>query len=397
LKILHLIPAIAARYGGPSQAIRSLCRHLQRKENCQVELATTDSDGLGRSLPQSEIPCDFPVHVFRRNWSERWKYSAGLATWLNAHVGDFDLIHIHSVWNHACYAGVRAAIAADVPFVIRPAGMFSGYSLSHRGLTKRISWILSERRAVQKVAAFHATTAGEAEDICRVAPWVRSFVIPNGVDDEAFFVPESPDEWRKDWFRDTPDRPVLLFLSRLHPKKGIVDLLLPALASMSVRPLTILAGGRDDHDPGYADQVQRTITALNLESDVRLLGQVTGSRRWTLFDAADAFILPSHSENFGIVVAEAMARGCPPIVTEAVQIGEQLRDHNCGVVVKPDPAIIAEAIRSLCEAVGRRQQLGVNARNYCEQNFSWAGVAEQVLKMYQSVLTAKNQKTIRNC
>jgi glycosyltransferase involved in cell wall biosynthesis len=394
MKALHVIPAIAARYGGPSQAVRLLCHALSEQPDLQVELVTTDADGSCQRISSSQVPQGYPVHVFRRTLSERWKYSGQMAGWLKNHVREFDIVHIHALWTHSTFAAARAAQRAGIPYIIRPAGMLSKYSLGHRSWIKRFSWMLSERGTVAGAAAFQATTEPEADDIRQVWPSADVVVIPNGVDDSAFTVRPDRNSLRSLLLKSLAERPILLFLSRLHPKKGIVDLLLPALAAMTDRPLLVIAGGADDHDPGYATLVKQTITSLGLQNDVRLWGEVKGPDRWALFDAADLFVLPSHSENFGIVVAEAMARGCAVLITDQVQICDHVGRAECGVIVTVDIDALTSSIKNLLSDLGELHSKGLRGRQYAQNHFSWIAVANDVKRMYTEVIYSSTRKNV---
>ena len=386
LKVLHVIPSIAARYGGPSQAIRFMCKALASHDGVHVELATTDADGARRNCAPTEVPGEFPVHVFHRTFSERWKYSRDLVVWLRKHVAEFDLLHIHGLWNHAAYAAAHAARTAGVPYIVRPAGMLSKYSLGHRAWMKRLSWAFAEKAIVSGASAFHATTQAEADDVKSVWSAARTFVVPNGVDDAAFSIPIDRETVRQKLFADRPPRPIVLFLSRLHPKKGVVDLLLPAFAALSNRPLLVLAGGPDDHDPAYARQVEASVAELALNDDVVVWGAVSGQDRWSLIDAADVFVLPSHSENFGIVVAEAMARGCPVIVTDGVQLHDLVSSARAGFVVARDAAALEHAICEFFREENLWPELRRNAREAADVGFQWPSVAGQLVRMYMKIL-----------
>jgi glycosyltransferase involved in cell wall biosynthesis len=384
MNVLHVIPGIALRYGGPSQAIRFMCSALAEHPDMKVVLATTDADGAGGRVDKAEVPTDIPTHVFRRTWSERWKYSRPMASWLRNHVRDFDLVHIHALWSHAPYAAAREARRAGVPYIVRPAGMLAPYSLGRRAILKQFSWWLAERRIVEEATAFHATTSAEADDIRSVWPQAKVFVIPNGVDDVAFTAPTERDPMRRGLFEHRQTRPIVLFLSRLHPKKGIVDLLLPAFAELPLRPLLILAGGPDEHDPGYAALVERTIEKLALQDDVIVWGSVAANERWKLFDAADLFVLQSHSENFGIVVAEAMARGCPVLLTDQVQLQDEVLAARAGIVVPCRVDAIRDELQRFMTQPELWASLGTRGKAYAFNQFQWARIGGQLAKMYQS-------------
>jgi len=386
VKVLHVIPAIARRYGGPTSTIRSLCSELARQPDIEIELATTDADGAGGRLRREEIPPDYAVHVFRRDASEKWKYSSGLGNWLRDNVCRFDLVHIHALWSYSSVAAARAAIRADVPFILRPAGMLSNYSLTHGAWKKRLSWHLVDRPVVARAAAFHATSSAETEEIRNVRSDATVHIIPNGVHEDAFSVEPPPNHAANG--RKHSCRPFVLFLSRLHPKKGIVDLLLPAWAQVQTDAELAIAGGPDAHEPQYAQQVRNEVDRLGLAGRVKFLGEIPPSQRWELYDRAELFVLPSHSENFGVVVAEAMARGCPVIVTDQVQACEHVRAARAGRVVSADVHAIAFALDSMLGDARRRKAHGQSGRTYARTHFSWQGILTKVRAMYEAIVVA---------
>jgi glycosyltransferase involved in cell wall biosynthesis len=347
-----------------------------------VEVATTDADGATGRLAQGDGDLGVPVHLFRRTFSERWKYSGELAAWLRRHVGEYDLLHIHALWSHSSSTAAAAACQSGVPYILRPAGMLSDYSWGHRGWSKRVYWWLRERSTVGRAAAVHATTAAEADDVRRLCPTARVFVIPNGVE-EAAWQQAAVQQIRPN------SQPVILFLSRLHPVKGVTDLLLPAVAKMQTTARLVIAGGADDHAPDYAAAVRSDVARLNLTDRVTLTGAVAADDRWALFDAADLFVLPSHSENFGIVVAEAMARGRAVVITDGVQLAQQIRQADAGRVVGRDVEQLAAALDELCADQALRERLGQNGREYCRTHFAWPAIAAAVGRMYDEVLAGR--------
>jgi glycosyltransferase involved in cell wall biosynthesis len=386
VKILHVIPAIAARYGGPSSMILPLCRSLNKLPGVEVELATTDADGPGGRIDASAIPTDFPVHVLPRLFSERWQYSQRLGQWLAANVAKYHLVHVHALWAYAAGAAARTAHNAGVPYIIRPAGMLSTYTFAQRKWMKGLYWWLMEQRTIKHAAAFHATSTQEAEAIRYFAPEGRIAIVPNGVEEAAWNKAVDRETLRQGCGTVLQERPIVLFLSRLHPKKGLVDLLLPAVARMRHDAVLAIGGGEDDRAPGYGLEVERAIQRLGLQNQVVLLGPVEQNRRWAMFDGADVFVLPSHSENFGIVVAEAMARGCPVIVTDAVDSSAHVQAASAGEVVPCNVPALASALDRVLASSERRQSYGEAARDYARQNFRWDEIAVLVEAMYRNCL-----------
>ncbi len=385
MKVLHVVPAIAPRYGGPSQVAGSLCKALNHLPGVDAEIATTDADGVGGRIPVEALPAGVKTHLFRRIGSERWKPSITLGLWLNEHAAAYDLLHVHAIWSFASTVGAAAARRAGRPYVVRPAGMLSRYSRSRRAMGKRIYWAAVERRTIEESVAIHATSRAEADEFGELAPGVPAFVIPNGVDDAAWAAPRDPEALRQRCGNPGGDVPILLFLGRLHPKKGIVDVLLPALAALRQPVVLAIAGGPDDHAPEHETEISEAVRALDLGTMVRTLGRVSPNDRWHLLDGACAFVLPSHSENFGIAAAEAMARGCPVVVSDKADICEHVRAAGAGVVVPTVTGLWTEALERLVMDEDSRVRMGEAGRAYAKANLTWERAASATAEMYRAL------------
>lgn len=392
MRILHVIPAIAARYGGPSTAIRELTAAQVRCPGVEVELATTDADGAGGRISNEELATvSVPLHLFPRTLSERWKYSRSLGRWLREHVGGYDIVHVHALWTYATMAACRAATRANVPIVLRPCGMLSDYTLGRSAGTKWWYWTLVERKNLSSVSVFHATSQEEADEIRRqVGATAHVEVVPNGVESAAWTEPTRSTFLAEACGVNAQGKRIILFLSRLHPKKGVTEFLLPALAELGPDTILAIAGGPDDHAPGYEAEVLSSIDTLGLKNRVVLLGAVPPSQRWALLDGAHAFVLPSRSENFGIVVAEAMARGVPVVVTEGVQVADHVRASGAGEVVAPTIDAVTAGLRKVLACDRRDNRLAAQAREYARNSFDWDRIAGRIIEIYKGMV--ENQK-----
>lgn len=376
-----MIPGVAACYGGPSAAIVSLCNQLQRIDGVDVEVATTDANGPDSRLSVAQISqvqdgFDCPVHFFGRTRSEQWKYSSEFGKWISGNAQHFDVIHIHALWSYCTWAAAGAAIAAGVPYVIRPCGMLSKYTFGHGRLKKMLYWQAIEKRNVRRAARFHATSSQEKVDVLDAAPEASVSVIANGVSDEAWELAQTVERKKRS----------VLYLSRIHPKKGVLDILLPALDRVPSDVELVIAGGVDPHDPDYFRTVDREIERGGLKARVKLVGEIAPQDRWQYFDAATLFVLPSHSENFGIVVAEAMARRCPVVVTDQVQSCEHVIAADAGIVTPVSPTAVGDAISKLLADENLASQCGRNGFGYARDHFRWSKIAEDVAAMYREVL-----------
>jgi glycosyltransferase involved in cell wall biosynthesis len=385
IRVLHVIPAVAPRYGGPSTAIWPMTAALRELGGIDVEVATTDADGPGGQLTSTDLPDGAgTVHLFHRQSSERLKASRELTSWLNGHAADYDLIQTHSNWNHPTNAACRAARRAGVPYIIRPCGMLSDYTWNRSKWKKRAYWWLRERRNLRHAAAFHVTSERERQEVLRLGVTAPVEVIPLGIGSDAFSAPAEPD-WLRSQCPQAGSRPILLFLSRLHPKKGITDLLLPAFAKLKADTFLAIVGGEDNHAPGFLLQVKEQVDGLGLRDRVALLGSLPPARRWAAFDGADLFVLPSHAENFGIVVAEAMARGRPVVVSEGVQFAEQVIAARGGAVVRADVDELAATLDVWLSDVAIRVRAGVAGKKYIRQNLTWRRTAERLADLYRRI------------
>lgn len=378
MRVLHIIPAISPRYGGPTTNLFPLCRALAG-EGCEVEIASTDADGPDGRLESSQIPSDLQIRLFPRTWSESWKYSRLFAKWIGAHVSDYDLIHTHAVWSHLPGCGAMAAIRKKVPFVVRPAGMLSSYSMGRKSVAKNVLWWLREGKMVAHASAFHATSQGEAQEISRLRPDADIWTIPHGLPEEAFSVPAEPD-WLRQKCPGAGNNPIILYFSRIHPKKGLSDILIPAFSQMNPEAHLAIAGGEDSHVPGYENEVRRQVQLLGMENRVSFLGPIAPEDRWRLLDGAAVFVLPSQAENFGVVVTEAMARGTPVVISDQVQIGDIVENNSGGRVIPRDATLWAQTLTELLQAPWNR---------YPRFRGTWDTAAKAVIQGYEKILKAR--------
>jgi glycosyltransferase involved in cell wall biosynthesis len=227
-----------------------MCHALSERGH-DVLIATTDADGAERlpvELGRRTIYQNVPALFCRRQWSEAYKYSHPLARWLEAHVRDFDVVHIHAVFSHACLAAARACRRRGVPYVVRPLGTLDPWSLKQKRFRKLAFWYLGGRPMLTGAAAIHYTTQSEEELVAESFGLKRGAVIPLGVEEQLLtLIDEAEDSVAE--VESFDGHPYALVLSRLHQKKGL-ELLLPAFLSLVRRPefaewRLVLAGDGD--------------------------------------------------------------------------------------------------------------------------------------------------------
>src|SRR5215207_2099156 len=226
MRVLHVIPSVAERSGGPATAIVPMCRALQQ-QGIEVLLITTDAglhdDALNSGGDYKGVPAIF----FPSQLGASFKYSRPLASWLNSNIHQFGLAHIHAVFNHSSLAAAQVCRKAGVPYVIRPLGTLDPWSMTQKSLRKRVFWQISGKGMLQRAAAVHYTTEAEKLSTERLLGLNHGKVIALGIEADSA-TSSTQDNY------DLPllaGEPYALVLSRLHPKKGI-DVLIDAFLSL---------------------------------------------------------------------------------------------------------------------------------------------------------------------
>jgi glycosyltransferase involved in cell wall biosynthesis len=387
-RILHVIPAVAPRYGGPSVATFGMCRALGAYDVDTV-VATTDADGQGR-LPVETGSIvkyrDVPVIFFPRAFSESFKWSGPLASWVHSHVSGFDLVHIHAVFSHASITAGRACRQAGVPYIVRPLGSLDPWSLARHGWRKQLLLKLGARELLRRAVAIHYTSEAEQRLAEGALPWLPSgLIVPLGVEDDLFASVTSPSSGTR----------YVLSLCRLDVKKGI-DLLIDAFhtlhASAAGADWSLVIAG--DGDPAYVARLRRIADAGVARDRIMFRGWVTGTERHALIAGAHAFALPSHQENFGLSVVEAMACGVPVMVTPSVNVSGEVAGHEAGWVVPRDRAAWAQALQRALADPAELARRGRLARGLAEQ-FRWPSVGRQLVDAYATVLRPRAEAAPR--
>ncbi|MFL5578375.1 MAG: glycosyltransferase [Gemmatimonadaceae bacterium] len=381
MRVLHVIPATAPRYGGPSVALRGMTEALAAL-GAEVTVAATDADGprarLDVALDRAVVERGVEYRYFARTGGGEWKYSWPLTRWLWASAGRFDVVHVHALFSYATIPGCRAAERAGVPFVLRPLGTLGSWSVAHRRWKKLPYLALVERHHLARAAAIHATSEAEREEVAALGYGAKARVVPLGV--------TAPDgSGARRGVRPDGGRLRLLFLSRLHPKKGL-PLVFEALALLPAerraRVELVVAG---DGEEAYAAELRAIVARLGVAGAVSFVGHVGGETKRALYESANAFVLPSSHENFGIAAAEALAAGLPVVLSDAVAIAGDVAAAGAGLVVPREAGAIAAAVAALLDDPARRRAMGERAAALAAQRYSWRRTASELLELYHEV------------
>src|SRR5687767_3564980 len=371
MRVLHVIPSVSERSGGPATAIVPMCRAL-REQGIEVLLATTDH---GFRQMNTDATTDYkgvPARFFPAQLGESFKYSRPLAKWLKTSVRDFDLVHIHAVFNHASVAAAAACRQFGVPYVVRPLGTLDPWSMKQKPGRKRMFWLLQGKRMLERSAAVHYTAAGEKTATEQHLGLNHGRVIPLGVEANGF----APIKPAADLFPALAGRSYVLTLSRLDPKKG-VDVLIDTFLSLKRDDWRLVVAG-----DGPRDYVSLLKQRAGDSEKIVFTGWIDGEVKEALLREASLLALPSRHENFGLSVMEAMARGVPALVTPEVNLAREMQAANAGWIV--NLADLSHGLAAVIDDESERVRRGKAASELTKQ-YSWERTASELINLYEEI------------
>lgn len=302
-------------------------------------------------------------------------YSEGIKKYLGS--CETDLFHGNGLWQYPVHAMASAARKRKIPYIISTHGMLEPWSMTQGSLKKKLAMNLFQKHDLQHVDVIHCTAQMEAESI-RTMGFKRPIaIIPNGVDEQEFLVKTSV---------KSNGPKTMLFLSRVHHKKGL-EMLIKAFSRMDDKVksewILIIAG---PGDPEYINSLKELINSYGVSEQIQWKGEVYGEERKSLFREADLFVLPTFSENFGIVVAEALASGIPVITTKGAP-WEDLEKYDCGWWTSIGEEHIGSALaEALSMSTEELTEVGLKGRKLVEEKYSIRKVADQMIVLYRWIL-----------
>lgn len=371
MRLIHVVPAISEEGSGPSYSVLRLCESLASHGE-EVILACLDW------APMPSAPSfvkAFPLGVGPR----RLGRSPSLYRWLSAQCasGTVGILHNHGMWQFNALYPAWVSQRGRAALVHSPRGALSDWAMSHGSRAKRAYWPLLQRPALRRASCIHATSEAECQDIRRLGFQQPIAMIPNGIDVPALHVGSQG------------RRATVLFLSRIHRSKGL-EILLHAWKEVQEQFETwnLEIAGSDDgyfEAGGYANELRSLAAALQLKR-VAFLGARYGAEKRELYQRSSIFVLPTYSENFGVVVAEALAMGIPAIVSKGAP-WSGLASRGAGWWIDQGVAPLVACLR---DAMGRSSaelaSMGARGREWMKRDFSWMMVAGRMMETYRWLL-----------
>jgi poly(glycerol-phosphate) alpha-glucosyltransferase len=379
MKVAFVTSSVSRRAGGLFFSVRRLTQTLAASGQAQVEVLGIEDDATRKDLPEWG---ETAPRVLRCRGPAAFGYAPGMAPALAGYGGD--LVHTQGLWMYPSAVVHRWSRHLGRPYLISPRGMLDPWAVRNARWKKRLAGWAYEHAHLRGAACLHALCAAEAEAIRAYGLRNPVCVIPNGVDLPDRVADEEPPAWAS---AIPAGAQVLLYLGRLHPKKGLPVLLdgwqlARAEAQSGGWHLVIAGWDQGGHQAELAAQIERA----GLQAQVHLVGPQFGAQKAASLERADAFVLPSFSEGLPMTVLEAWARRLPVLMTPACNLAEGFA-AGAALQMAPEPDSIATALRrGFAMSDAERAAMGEQGRRLVADRFTWPRVAEQLLAVYRWVL-----------
>jgi glycosyltransferase involved in cell wall biosynthesis len=399
MKILHVINSMNPRAGGPCQGVRNLAEQLRRLGHSWEAVCLDD--------PQSDflVNAGLPVHALGKGHTV-WSYHPDLKPWLEYNLPRFDGVIVNGLWQYPAYAVSRLAQYPDAPpYFIYPHGMLDPWFQKTSGrrfkaIRNWVYWKLIEHNVIGRAKAIFFTCAEEkrlAHDTFRPYRPQNEINVGFGVSEPPAFAKHMTDAFAQkcpglQW------SPYFLFLSRIHPKKGI-DLTIKAYAAMyhpspvsnrKSLPHLVIAGPGQETEYGQA--MQKLAADLCPTEYVHWPGMLTGDSKWGALYGAEAFVLTSHQENFGIAVAEALACATPVLISNQINIWQEIAEDNGGLVAGDTELGTKQIFRQWQDLSSEKRAAMKSAARYCyEKRFDINSATTNLLNTLQHFIGVKTE------
>lgn len=393
MNLVHTIENIDERYGGPAKSVPSLIDGLIRKGVgkaliCSVKIYDTESNDF---CTKNNIQCLKSELTF----SKRILYSANFREMISGQLENETIIHTHNLWTYPSYIAFKTAISNNIPYIMSIRGNLYPWNLNSGWFQKKLAMSLFQYEMLQKASCLHATEINEVKAIREIGITTPVALIPNGIDTIEFdAVSDSSNDAKIELGLDE-NRRYILFLSRIDKKKGL-DFLVRTFCQLADKyPDWDLLIAGPVQDSNYFDKINEFINSKNLKARVKYLGMCKGKTKINAYSASDIFVLPTYSENFGMVIGESLASKTPVITTTGTP-WKVLDEINAGWCIELSEYNVYKTLDiAMSKTAVDLSNMGLNGYQYVKDNFSWDEVANEMHNVYEWILgNSKKPKII---
>ena len=382
LNVLHVTPSMSPAWGGPAVVVSELTSEFVR-QGVKCEIVTSHGYRVGTGqLPAPNVPvASFATEFPARFWTG---YSGGLFRYLMDRAGSFDLVHVHEIWHFPAVIAFFAARKHKLPYIVTIHGELSDWGLRQKALKKRLYRLCVLDRMLHGAGAVHAITNAEKEQVLKLGFKNPVEVIPNGIKPASFEVLPGPSRLLQR-FPALNGKRIILFLGRLHPKKGL-DILARSFSSIArqFEDVMLLVAGPNKF--GTRERMESILRSNGILDRTVFTGLLTGEDKLSAMSCADLFVLPSHSDVLGIAVLEAMAAHLPVVITSNCEFPE-VSENKAGLVVEVSEEAIAKAISRLLSNPDLCGQMGQQGHELVAERYTWQAAADTMIDLYQGLVS----------
>ncbi|WP_374494568.1 glycosyltransferase [Zoogloea sp.] len=382
VRVCHVVESLDNTYGGPARSIPSLCAALR---DCDVESTIHSVDSPLKASNEVVSSKELVWKQYAPTGPAFLRYSSQLNALEGFCVNEsVDIVHLHSLWTYPSYVAWRVAKRIGIPLVLSARSNLYAASLKRSAWKKGLAKVAFVSQLLEDVECIHATSDEEASEIEALGLKKAVRVVGNGVSVSEFDV--LPERTSAKAHLDLSDESfVLLFFSRVHPRKGLHRLVSvwSALAKEHENLVLVVAGPNED--PVYFSEILKSVRDKGLESRFKYLGMLGGQSRLAVMSASDVFVLPTDFENFGMAIAEAMAARLPVITTHGTPWRE-LPKVDAGWWIDTSEEALMSALLNALSLKDRLPNMGVNGRRFVEEHYGWGAAAKEMRRVYEEIL-----------
>ena len=382
MRVLHVMGWLDPVMGGTTFALAGIAE-AQQAAGLEVTVAFTHRVDADMEVAEHLRGCGVAVHPIGPVRGPLLGHSE-INPVLRSLIPRMDVVHTHTVWEQIQHRACREAQDKGVPYLISPHGMLDPWSLSQRRWKKRLYLMWRLQRNIDEARAIHCTTTMERDLLMPLLRRTEAVVEPLGVHLREFEVLPESGRFRAA-HPEIGVRPIVLFLSRIHYKKGL-DLLIPAFAQAKTNEAVLVIAGPDAD--GYRKSLDEMIASYGIESRVVFTGMLHGTERIEAFVDAEIMVLPSYQENFGIVVVEALASGTPVIISDQVNIWKDIAPAGVGSVVPTRVDALVEQLDRWLHDSTLRESAADRARPFVWETYDWNKIGKRWIDRYRQLAAA---------